>query len=282
MNKLLNGNLKLAIQKEGRLTQETLEFLWKSSLDFDKVAPRLYSSCRNFPLEILYLRDNDIPKYVEEGSVDIGIIGQNLLYEKRPKVKKLLNLRFGYCSLVVAVPRDSEVRTIKDLKKLPIATSYPNSAQNYFRKNNIDVEIVTISGSTEIAPILGISAAIVDLTSTGSTLFLNDLKVLDKIYDSEAVLIANQKSLTEKNNLSKVESLLARFKGVLSAKNQKYVMLSLPQDGLPKLRKLLPTVKNSSFYGGIVKEDYLWEILAKIKSLGAKNIVVLPVEKLIS
>lgn len=282
MNKLIQDNLKLAVQKDGRLTDETFAFLKSAGLEFESYQRRLFSSCRNFPLEILYLRDNDIPKYVEEGSVDLGIIGQNLLYEKRPKVKKLLNLRFGYCSLVVAVPRDSAVKSIKDLKKLPIATSYPYSTQKYFRKNNIDVEIVTISGSAEIAPILGISAAVVDLTSTGSTLFLNDLKVLDKIYDSEAVLIANPKSLIGGNNLSKVESLLARFKAVLSAKNQKYVMLSLPKEGLPKLRKLLPTVKNSSFYGGIVKEDYLWEMFVKIKSLGATNIIILPVEKLIS
>jgi len=277
-----NNKLKLAVQKDGRLTEETFSFLKSAGLEFESYQRRLLSSCRNFPLEILYLRDNDIPKYVEEGSVDLGIIGQNLLFEKKPKVKKLLNLRFGYCSLVLAVPRDSDIKYLKDLTNLVIATSYPNSTRRYLSKNNIDAEIITISGSTEIAPILGISAAVVDLTSTGNTLFLNDLKVLDKLYDSEAVLIANQKSVTGKNNLSEVESLLARFKAVLSAKNQKYVMINLPKDSLPKLRKLLPTVKDSSFYSGIVKEDYLWEIFVKIKNLGATNIVVLPVEKLIS
>ncbi|OGE64957.1 ATP phosphoribosyltransferase, partial [Candidatus Daviesbacteria bacterium RIFCSPLOWO2_02_FULL_36_7] len=175
-------NLKLAIQKEGRLTEETLEFLRKSGLEFESYKQRLFSLCRNFPLEILYVRDDDIPDYVASGIVDLGILGQNLLSEERPDVKKLLNLRYGFCSLVLAVPKESCIKSIRDLKRKTIATSYPQSTKKFFKENNITVDIVKISGSVEITPALGVAQAIVDLISSGSTLALNDLRILTKIY----------------------------------------------------------------------------------------------------
>ena len=220
-----NKSLKLAIQKEGRLTEETFDFLRKSGLEFESYKQRLFSSCRNFPLDLLYVRDDDIPGYVASGSVDLGIMGQNLLYEERPQVKKLLNLRYGFCALTLAVPKESTVKTIADLEGKTIATTYPNSTKNFFTKSGISIQTIQISGSVEIAPTLGVAQAIADLTSTGSTLALNDLRPLAKIYDSEAVLIANEQTLAIENKKALLEKLLTRLKGVLSAKNYKYVMI---------------------------------------------------------
>lgn len=289
-NKLENRNLKLAIQKEGRLTDETLEFLRKSGLEFESYKQRLFSLCRNFPSEILYVRDDDIPDYVSSGIVDLGIVGQNVLYEERPKVRKLLNLRYGFCSLVLAVPKESDISKISDLEKQTIATSYPESTKNYFKKNKVSVEIIKISGSVEIAPALGVAKAVVDLTSTGSTLALNDLRILTKIYDSEAVLVANEQSLTNgKSDL--VNKLMIRFKGVLSAKNYKYVMMNAPENILPKVKKIVPGLKSPTVsplakegwisIQSVIKEEVFWETIEKLKNVGAQGIIVLPIEKII-
>lgn len=290
MANLNNKNLKLAIQKQGRLTEETLEFLRKSGLEFESYKQRLFSSCRNFPLEILYVRDDDIPNYVASGTVDLGILGQNVLNEERPKVKKLLNLRYGFCSLTVAVPKESEVKSIKELKGKTIATSYPESTKKFFKENNIPVEIVKISGSVEITPALGVAQAIVDLTSSGSTLALNDLRALTKIYESETVLIANEEALKNgKKDL--LERLITRFKGVLSAKDYKYVMMNAPEDVLPKIKKIIPGLKSPTIsplategwlsVQTVIKEDVFWETIEKLKRVGASGIIVLPIEKMI-
>lgn len=291
MSKLNNGNLKLAIQKEGRLTEETLEFLRQSGLEFESSKQRLFSSCRNFPLEILYLRDNDIPKYVQEGIVDVGIIGQNLLYEKRPQVRKLLNLRFGFCSLVVSVPSDLPIKKVEDLKNVRIATSYPISTKKFFKEKNIPVELVEISGSAEISPALGVARAIVDLTSTGSTLLLNELRVIEKIYDSEAVFIAS-KNILSRTKKTLLDKLLLRFKGVLSAKNYKYVMMNAPENILQKLEKIIPGLKSPTIapltksgwisIQSVIKEDIFWETIERLKIIGATGIIVLPIEKMIT
>ena len=183
------------MQKNGRLTNETLEFLRRSGLEFESYKQRLFSLCRNFPLEILYVRNNDIPDYVSSGVVDLGILGQNMLNEERPKVKKLLDLKYGFCSLVVAVPKESNVTKLSDLEGKTIATTYPRSTKNFFKEQSINVKVARISGSVEIAPALGIAQAIVDLTSTGKTLAVNDLRILSKVYDSKSVLVVNEQSL---------------------------------------------------------------------------------------
>lgn len=290
MADLNNKNLKLAIQKQGRLTDETLEFLRKSGLEFESYKQRLFSSCRNFPLEILYVRDDDIPDYVASGTVDLGILGQNILNEERPKVKKLLNLRYGFCSLIVAVPKESAVQKVADLKDKIIATSYPNSTKNFFKKNDISVEVVKISGSVEITPALGVAQAIVDLTSSGSTLALNDLRALTKVYDSEAVLIANKQTLLNGKKVL-LEKLITRFKGVLSAKDYKYLMMNAPEDVLPKLKKITPGLKSPTIsplvkegwisVQTVIKEDIFWETIERLKQIGATGIIVLPIEKMI-
>ncbi|HLC88313.1 MAG TPA: ATP phosphoribosyltransferase [Patescibacteria group bacterium] len=290
MKTLDRKNLKLAIQKEGRLTEETLEFLRSSGLEFESYKQKLFSLCRNFPLEILYVRDDDIPDYVEKGIVDLGILGQNILSEKRPKVKKLLNLRYGFCSLVIAVPKESEINSLKDLKGKTIATSYPESAKKFFKDKNISTEIVKISGSVEIAPALGVAQAVVDLTSSGSTMALNDLRLLEKIYDSEAILVANENSISN-GRKALVDKLLLRFKGVLSAKNYKYVMMNAPETILPNLKKIVPGLKSPTIsplaqkgwisIQTVIKEEVFWETVEKLKAAGAQGIIVLPIEKII-
>lgn len=291
MANINNKNLKLAVQKEGRLTDETLEFLRKSGLEFESYKQRLFSTCRNFPLEILYVRDDDIPDYVASGTVDLGILGQNLLYEERPRVKKLLNLRYGFCSLTIAVPKESEIKDINDLNGKTVATTYPESTLNFLKKNNVSAKMVKISGSVEIAPALGVAQAIADLMSTGSTLALNDLRPLTKIYDSEAVLIANSESTSKEFKNVLLGNLMTRFKGVLSAKNYKYVMMNAPQEILPKLKKIVPGLKSPTIsplakegwlsVQTVIKEDVFWETIERLKNVGASGIIVLPIEKMI-
>jgi len=291
MKSLNSKNIKIAIQKEGRLTDETLEFLRKSGLEFESYKQRLFSLCRNFPLEILYVRDDDIPNYVASGIVDLGIVGQNILNEKRPSVKKLLNLKFGFCSLIIAALKDSKIENIKDLQGKTVATSYPKSSDKFFKEKKILVKTVSIKGSLEITPALGVAEAIVDLTSSGSTLTLNDLKIIEKIYDSEAVLIANARSLTNGRKVL-LEKLIMRFKGVLSANDYKYVMMNAPEEILPKIKKIIPGLKSPTVaplakkgfisVQSVVKESIFWETIERLKQVGASGIIVMPIEKMIT
>jgi len=290
-NIMINNKLKLAIQKNGRLTEETVSFLRSSGLEFESYQQRLFSTCRNFPLEIVYVRDDVISDYVESGAVDLGVVGQNLINEIRPNVKKLLNLRYGFCSLSLAVPKESTIKSVKELENKTIATSYPSSTEYFFKKQNIKVNIIKIKGSVEITPILGIASAIVDLVSTGSTLALNDLRIIEKLYDSEAVLLANPLSLKNEKKTKIIDKLLIRFKGVLSAKNYKYVMMNAPIQILPKIKKAIPGLKSPTIsplanpgwisIQSVIKEDVFWQTIEKLKKLGASDILVLPVEKLI-
>jgi len=289
MKKLQNGNLKLAIQKNGRLTQDTVDFLRASGLEFENSKQGLFSLCRNFPLEILFVRDDDIPGYVESGTVDIGIVGLNIINELSPMIKTLLKLRYGLCSLCVAVSTDSKISSLSDLAGKTIATSYPNSTKRIFANQNINV--VEISGSVEIAPILGVADAIVDLVSTGSTLTLNDLRIVKKLFDSEAVVVSNNNALSNQKKIILINKLLTRFKGVLSAKSYKYVMMNAPEKILPKITQAVsglksPTISPLAKKGWIsiqtvIKEDIFWETIEKLKKIGAKSILVLPIEKLI-
>lgn len=291
MADLSNKNLKLAIQKDGRLTEETLELLRSSGLDFESSKQRLFSLCRNFPLEILYVRYDDIPNYVESGMVDLGIVGQSLVYEERPRAKMLLNLGFGFCSLTIAVPKESSIASVKGFKNLKVATSYPKSTKRFFNEKNIPISIVDINGSVEITPALGAADAISDLVSTGSTLALNDLRPIEKIYESEAVLIANEKSIESKEKEILTEKLLTRIKGVLAAKDYKYIMMNAPEKILLQMKKLIPGLKSPTIstlaekgwvsVQTVIKEDVFWETIEKLKKMGATGIIVLPIEKMI-
>lgn len=287
-----NKNLKLAIQKEGRLTDETLEFLRKSGFSFESYKQRLFSLCRNFPLEILYVRDDDIAGYVSSGVVDLGIVGQNILNEARLQVRKLLNLRFGFCSLILAVPKESDIKSLKDLAGKVIATTYPLSVKQFLNQNEIAAKVIQISGSVEIAPALGVAEAIADLTSSGSTLALNDLRILDKIYDSEAVLITNKNVLESDKKKKLLDSLVIRFQAILSAGQYKYVSMSVPKILLSKLKKVIPgiyfdinssieDIKNVSVKV-VMKEDVFWENLERYKKYGLSNFILIPLEKIIN
>ena len=215
MNLSLNNNLKLAIQKDGRLTGDTVKLLNSAGLEFDGYKQKLFTTCRNLPVEILFLRDDDIPWCVESGAADLGIVGKNIVNETGVRINELLNLGFGFCSLCIAVPKESKIKTLEDLRGLRIATSFPKSVENYFREKKIPVSVVKVNGSVEISPALGMAEAIADIVSTGNSLAVNDLRKLEKIYDTQAVLVANR-SLGEsswKNEL--VDKLLIRIKGVL-------------------------------------------------------------------
>jgi len=288
----MKNNIKLAIQKSGRLSNDSTKLLKSAGFQFEVFERRLFTTCRNYPLEIIYSRDDDICNLVVEGIVDIGIVGQNLVNEKRLKVKKLLNLRFGFCSLAVAIPKKSKIKQISDLNGLTIAATYTKSAQKFLKDNNITAKLIKMYGGVEAAPTLGTADAIIDLVSSGSTLAMNDLKILTIIYNSEAVLIANAKSMkaTKKNKI--LNQILLRFKGILSAKTYKYISLNTPKKILPKLKKKLHspvplTIRQLMRPDWInvqcvIKEDVLWDTTGLLKKLGVTNILVLPIEKIIN
>ena len=195
-----SGSLRLAVQRNGRLTEETLKLLRGIGLEFESYGQRLLSDCRNFPLSILFGRDDDIPEYVGLGTVDLGIVGRNLIFEEEVDVVELRELGYGYCKLVIAVPRDSPYQTVDQLEGKTFATSYPASARQFFETQGWMPEIITLSGSVEVAPSLGLAESIVELTATGSTLMLNDLREIHTVLESQAVLVANKASMADPEN----------------------------------------------------------------------------------
>ena len=289
MKKLSNGSIKLAIQKNGRLTESTLELLKSAGFEFENYKQKLFSSCWNFPLNIVYLRDDDIPDYVASGAVDLGIVGQNIIYEEKSDVIIKLKLNFGYCSLCLAVPKESTITSIRELAGKKVATSYPQLTKKYLKTNKIDSEIVRINGSVEIAPALQMADAVIDIVSSGSTLALNDLRVVEKIFESQAVLIGNSNIASDKIKL--IDKLIIRVSGVLSAQNYKYVMMNAPESILDNIRKIVPGLKSPTIsrlttkgwisIQTVIKEDVFWETIEKLKEAGATGILVLPIEKLI-
>lgn len=211
-----NKNLKLAIQKNGRLTKDSVDILRAAGLQFENYNQKLFSKCKNFPLEIVFVRDDDIPDYVQSGAVDLGVVGQNVYYESNKDVLNILELNFGFCSLSVAIPKKSQIKKIEQLKNTKIFTSYPNSARKYFKEKNIPVKITAVSGSVEVAPALGMADAIVDLVASGRTLALNNLRIIEKIYDSQAILITGKKNNLSMEKQILKKDLISRFKNVMS------------------------------------------------------------------
>lgn len=282
--------LTIAIQKQGRLTDETIDFLRRCGFSFERSSRQLFSWCRNFPIQILYVRDDDIPRFVESGVVDAGIVGQNLLTEMRPQVKKLLNLRFGFCSLVVAVPKASPITSVKDLEEKTIATSYPVSTKKFMQTQNICANLTEVAGAVEITPMLGVADAIVDLTATGSTFAVNDLRIIATIAPSEAILITNKALPLPKQAL--LSQLLTRAKSVLSASQYAYISIDMPETTLPIVKKIIPGLKNSISMPlirskwiclqAVIKNELLWNSVDKLKASGIKTITVLPIERIIT
>lgn len=290
MSKLKDKNLKLAIQKDGRLTEETMKILDSAGFEFESYHRKLFAICRNFPMEILFVRDDDIPDYVQTGVADLGIVGQNLIQEESASVTEILKLGFGYCHLTLAVPKESKYKDVKDLDKKRVATSYPNTTKNFFKSNGIDIEVVKISGAVELTPSLGVADAIVDITATGSTMVLNDLRPIADVLDSQAVLVANPKVLTNgKGDL--IAQLVTRFKGVMAAKHFKYIMMNAPVSSLDEIKGIAPGLNSPTVMPltkdgwiaihAVVEENQFWDIAEKLKKLGAEGILVTPIEKLI-
>ena len=281
--------LKIAIQKSGRLYEDSVKLLKECGIELNNGNKQLKAVANNFPLEIYFLRDDDIPQYVYDGVADIGIVGENVLLEKNKDIDLVYRLGFGKCRLSIAVPKSTQYKSIADLQGLKIATTYSTILQKYLDTNKSNAEIHEISGSVEIAPGIGLADAICDLVSSGSTLFTNGLKEVEVILKSEAVLTAN-KNLSDENKLL-LEKLLMRINAVKSAKNNKYIILNAPNSQLKNISAILPGMKSPtvtplaeegwSSVQSVVNENDFWEVIEKLKQCEAQGILVLPIEKMI-
>ncbi|MGF7072233.1 ATP phosphoribosyltransferase [Mucilaginibacter sp. R-33] len=279
--------LKIAIQKSGRLNEKSVELLKNCGLNFENYKSSLISPVSNFPLEILFLRDDDIPEYVQDGIADLGIVGENVIQETEVEVSYLQRLGFGKCSLKIAVPNNSDINSLADLHGKAIATTYPAILGKFLKQQNITSDIRTISGSVEISPGLGLSDAICDLVSTGGTLKSNGLKPFADVMSSEAVLIGS-KAIAESDL---VQELIQRIQSVLRAKETKYVVLNVEKKNLDAVIALLPGVKSPSVVPlaeegwvavhTVIPERDFWDRISQLKQAGAQGIVVMPIEKII-
>ncbi len=281
--------LKIAIQKSGRLHNDSIQLLKDCGIDVKNGHNQLKSVAENFPMEVYFLRDDDIPQYVEDGVAHIGIVGENVLFEKKKSVDVVEQLGFGKCRLSIAVQKTDSYKGVEFLQGKKLATSYPLLTQKFLDENNISAEIHEISGSVELAPGIGLADAICDLVSSGSTLFMNGLQEVQTILKSEAVLIkANTLDIGFKNILN---SLLFRIRAVRKAKNNKYVLLNAPNHSLEKIIGLLPGMKSPtvlplaeegwSSVHSVLNEDEFWEKIEALKNAGAQGILVVPIEKMI-
>ena len=289
--KLDGDNLKIAIQRKGRLSKPSRQILRSSGLDFDYYEGRLFSQCQNFSLDILFLRDDDIPEYVQDGVTDLGIVGLNVIQEKEARVVQLEPLGFGSCNLSIAVPRQSSIRSLSDLQGKRIATSHMKSLERFLIEKNIEARIIEISGSVEITPSLDIADAVCDLVSTGSTLRMNDLEPIENILKSEAVLVAHPESLENDSKRQLMERLRIRFQGNIRARSTKYVMMNAPESSLKEIKTILPGMKSPTVLPladegmvaihSAVPEDSFWDVVEKLKETGASDILVMPVEKMV-
>ncbi len=283
------SKLKIAIQKSGRLSEKSLSLLKESGISLSNGTRKLKSVARNFPLEVLFLRNSDIPKYVEQGVADVGIIGENVLWEKKSIVENRMPLGFAKCRMCLAVPRGMDYPGIEYFQGKTVATSYPNILKKYFTKNNIKAEVETINGSVEIAPGIGLAAGIFDIVSTGSTLLVNGLQEVETVLKSQATLIATPNLPEEKNAL--LDKLIFRIKALQTAKSNKYILLNAPNDAIEAISNVLPGMKSPtvlplaeagwSSLHSVVNEDNFWEVIDQLKQLGAEGILVIPIEKMI-
>lgn len=283
------NKLKIAIQKSGRLYDDSVKLLKDCGIDLKNGVNKLKTECDNFPMEIYFLRDDDIPQYVEDAVADIGIVGENVLYEKNKKAEIVEQLGFGKCRLSVAVGRSEAYEGVEYLNGKKIATTYPTLVRQFLDKKGIRAEIHEISGSVEIAPGIGLADAIVDLVSSGSTLFMNGLKEVETVLKSQAVLIRNERLGADQQAL--LEKFLFRIRAVKRARNNKYILLNAPNDRLQEIIGLLPGMKSPtvlplaekgwSSVHSVLNENDFWEIIERLKAAGAQGILVVPIEKMI-
>ncbi|MCW3087693.1 MAG: phosphoribosyltransferase [Sediminibacterium sp.] len=281
--------LKLAIQKSGRLHDDSIRLLKECGIDISNGVNKLKAEASNFPIEVYFLRDDDIPQYVEDAVADIGFVGENVVYEKKKKVDVVEKLGFGKCRLSIAVSRNEAYADTRMLAGKRIATSYPVIVEDFLKSKGITAEIHEISGSVEIAPGIGLADAICDLVSSGSTLFMNGLKEAETILQSQAVLIRHSALPDAKQKL--LDRLLFRIQSVKKARNNKYVLLNAPNDKLKEIIALLPGMKSPtvlplaeegwSSVHSVLDENDFWEIIEQLKAAGAQGILVVPIEKMI-
>lgn len=281
--------LRIAVQKKGRLLDESIQLLKECGIKIDNGRDQLKAAARNFPIEVLYLRNSDIPQYIEDGVADIGIIGENTIIEKKKKVEVVQKLGFSKCRLSLATPKDMVYASPADLNGKRIATSYPVSLQLFLDKNKIKADIHEISGSVEIAPNIGLADAICDLVSTGSTLFKNGLEEQDIVLKSEAVIAASPKIDAERRET--LDRLLFRIKSVLSARNKKYLLMNVPTNKVADVTALLPGMRSPtvlplaeegwSSVHTVVEEGRFWEIIDELRMKGAEGILIVPIDKMI-
>jgi ATP phosphoribosyltransferase len=281
--------LRIAIQKSGRLYDDSLQLLEDCGIDLKNGINKLKTEADNFPLEVFFLRDDDIPQYVEDAVADIGIVGENIIYEKNKRVTVSEKLGFGKCRLSVAIGRNETYKDFNFLQDKKIATTYPILVDRFLKEKNIRAEIHEISGSVEIAPGIGLADAIVDLVSSGSTLFMNGLREVETILHSEAVLIQHPELGAAQQQI--LEKLLFRIRSVHKARHTKYILLNAPNEKLKEIISLLPGMKSPtvlplaeqgwSSVHSVVNENDFWDIIEKLKQAGAQGILVVPIEKMI-
>ncbi len=281
--------IKIAIQKSGRLSEKSLDIITEAGINLINGSRKLISLSSNFPLEILYLRDDDIPQYVADGVADAGIVGENVYMEAGNELEILERLGFSRCRLSLAVPKSSDYSGPGYFSGKKIATSYPNILKSYLEENSVDAEIHIINGSVEIATGIGLADAIFDIVSSGSTLISNGLKEVEKIMDSEAVLLASPLMKESKKEI--MTDLLFRLRTVLASRNNKYILLNAPDDKLEQIINVIPGMKSPTVLplaiGGwssvhsVVNENDFWQVIDKLREYGAQGILVIPIEKMI-
>lgn len=283
------SKLKIAIQKSGRLYEESLQLLKDCGIFVNNGKDQLKVSVDNFPMEIMYLRNSDIPQYLEDGVVDIAIVGENLLAEKQKNIEIIQSLGFSKCRVSIAVPKEVETDDINYFQGKKIATSYPNTLKNFLQKNNISAEIHVISGSVEIAPNIGLADGICDIVSSGSTLFKNGLRETVNILKSEAVLAKTARLNNDKEKI--LEKFLFRIQAVLRAKHSKYILMNVPNEKISEISDVLPVLKSPtviplaeegwSSIHSVIDEERFWEVIDELKEKGAQDILIIPIDKMV-
>lgn len=285
----MTQNLRIAVQKSGRLSEDSLNLFKECGIKFDNGAGKLKATSSNFPAEFLFLRDDDIPGYVEDGVADIGIVGQNVHVESNKNVSEVKLLGFSKCRLSIAIPRSEEYRGVQDLHGKDIATSYPIILGNYLQSQGVQSHIHEISGSVEIAPSIGLAHAVCDIVSSGGTLLSNGLKEVEVIFRSEAIMIGYTKLSEEKQSI--LNQILFRIDAVQRAKNNKYVVLNTKNENIEAISKLLPGMQSPSVIplaqagwsamSSVINENDFWQNIEKLREAGAEGILVMPIEKMI-
>ena len=281
--------IKIAIQKSGRLNEESLKLIKDCGINFELYRDQLKVISKNYPIEMYFLRNGDIPKYLNDGVVDLAIIGENTLNEKGYQLNIIEKLGFSKCRVSIAVPKDLKYKSINDLNNIRIATSYPNTLKKFLKKEGVKSDLHIINGSVEISPSIGLADAICDIVSSGSTLFENNLIEVITLFESEAVLVQSNK--VKKDLHSEINNLVFRIRSVLLAKKFKYILMNAPNKSINKISKILPVLKSptvlplakdgwSSIHSVIDYEDF-WNIIDKLKKEGAEDILVCPIEKMV-